>query len=47
MNASTSLLKNLDMCCDKKKKKKNLIWLKKIRYVFVHGKKNIVFALKS
>ena len=36
MNASSSLLKNSDLCCDKKKK---LIWFRKIRYVFVHVKK--------
>ena len=37
MNTSSSLLKNLDMCCDKKIF--FLIWLEKIRYVFVHVKK--------
>ena len=40
MNALSSLLKNSDMCCDKKK---NLIWFRKIRYVFVYVKKKNSF----
>ena len=42
MNALSSLLKNSDMCCDKKKKK----WFGlEIRYVFVYvKKKKIVFG---
>ena len=43
MNASSSLLKNSDLCCEKKKK---LIWFRKIRYVFVHVKK-IVFGMEK
>ena len=35
MNASSSLLKNSDLCCNKK----FLIWFRKIRSVFVHVKK--------
>ena len=42
MNALSSLLKNSDMCCDKKKKN-DLV--QKIRYVFVYvKKKKIVFG---
>ena len=35
MNASSSLLKNSNLCCDRF----FFIWFRKIRYVFVHVKK--------
>ena len=43
MNASSSLLKNSDLCCDKKT---YLIWFRKIRSVFVQVKK-IVFGIEK
>ena len=44
MNASSYLLKILDLCCDEKKK--FLIGFRKIRLVFVHVKK-IVFGIEK
>ena len=48
MNVYSSLLKNSDLCCDKKIKiNKKLIWFRKIRSVFVRVKKKKVFGIEK